>query len=225
MARLADYIADLAALLGHQTHVHFVKVAEGSADLVHQVEEEEERNVLERIHLVKQGLGPADAQKAFRDLNMKLRADGKTARMVQGRGKLLVFPGVNADIPAVYGPIIQAGTLEGKLIKIGGKDETKPVHIMDNDRYYICNANAEVAKRLSSAYEEYVRVYGTGRWSRDEDGKWCLDHFNINDFEVLESERLGTIVGRLREIPENNWRNVDDPLRELTSIRHGGKVH
>jgi hypothetical protein len=225
MARLAEYMADLAALLGHEDHVHFIRVGEGSADLIHQVEEQEQSQVVERLHLVKQGLGPIEAQKAFRQLNAKLREDGTAAKMIRGRGKLLTFPGADSPPPAIYGPIVQPGTLEGKLIKIGGKDETKPVHIMDKDRYYICNANAEVAKRLSTAYEENVRVYGVGRWSRCEDGRWSLDHFNINDFEVLESETLKSVVGKLREITNNGWRSVDDPLGELASIRHGGKVN
>ena len=65
MARLAEYMADLAALLGHEDHVHFIRVGEGSADLIHQVEEPEQPKVIERLHLVKQGLGPAEAQKGL----------------------------------------------------------------------------------------------------------------------------------------------------------------
>ena len=226
MSRLADYMADLAALLGYQDKVHFVKVAEGSADLVHVVEYEEQPKVIERIHLVKIGEAPQDAQKAYRALNQKLRDDGASAKMTRGRGKLLYFEGVKAAKPASYGPITQPGILQGRVIKLGGKDETKPVHIIDRDgRYYICNANAEVAKRLSVAYEEYVRVQGTGKWFRNDDGEWCLEYFNISDFEVLEDESLTQVVGALREIRENGWRSISDPLAELASIRHGGKLN
>lgn len=226
MARLAEYMADLALLLGHQDKVHFVKVAEGSADLVHVVEPDEQEQVIQRIHLVKIGDGPQDAQKAYRSLNQKLRDDGTSAKMTRGRGKLLYFEGVKAPKPASYGPINQPGILQGKVIKLGGKDETKPVHIMDMDgRYYICNANPDVAKRISKSYEEYVRVQGTGKWVRNDDGQWSLEYFNITDFEPLENESLAKVIGALREIPDNGWRNIPDPLAELASIRHGGKLN
>jgi hypothetical protein len=123
-----------------------------------------------------------------------------------------------------YTLITQPGILQGKVIKLGGKDETKSVHLIDTDgRYYICNANADVAKRLAACYEEYVRVQGTGKWFRNEDGEWCLENFNIAAFEPLRDESLTQVVGALRKIPENGWRGIPDPLAELASIRHGGK--
>ena len=37
MSRLAEYMAQLATLLGEKSHVHFVELAAGSAKLVHAV--------------------------------------------------------------------------------------------------------------------------------------------------------------------------------------------
>lgn len=218
MARLAEYIADLADLLGHAEMVHFVKVGDGSADLVHVVEPEEEEAVVHRLQLVKQGLGPTDAQAAFRKLNAKLSQDGKTAKMTRGRGKLLVFPGA-AMAPETFGPIYMHGHLDGQLIRVGGKDGTKPIHIMTRDAYYICNANAEIARLLAPAYERYIRVYGNGRWFRQADGKWLLDHFTIKSFDFLDEAPLMEVVSSIRDIPNNDWHKVEDPLGELASIR------
>lgn len=218
MARLAQYLTDLALLLGHEERVHFVKVAKGSADLVHVVEPDQQDDVIRRLNLVKQGLGPVDAQVAFRNLNTKLSEDGKTAKMVHGRGKLLAFPGIEAA-PRTYGPIYMQGHLDGQLIRVGGKDGTKPIHIMTPDAYYICNANAEIARQLAPAYEKFIRVYGNGKWFRQADGKWLLDHFNIKTFEFLDDSPLSETVAKLRAIPHNGWREVEDPLSELASIR------
>lgn len=218
MSRLAQYMADLAALLGHEDKVHFVRVAKGSADLVHVVEEIQQQEVVERLHLVKQGLGPMDAQGAFRSLNAKLSEDGKTAKMMRGRGKILIFPGIKA-IPQSYGPIYMQGHLDGQLIRVGGKDGTKPIHLMNDDAYYICNANAEVARELATAYEKFIRVYGNGKWFRQADGRWNLEYFNIKTFDYLDSAPLAEIIGRLRELPGNGWKELDDPLKELASIR------
>jgi hypothetical protein len=218
MSRLALYLADLADLLGHENQVHFVRVAKGSADLVHVVEEELQGEVIHRVHLVKQGLGPTDAQVAFRNLNAKLSEDGKTAKMTRGRSKLLAFPGAEA-VPQTVGPIYIQGHLDGQIIRVGGKDGTKPIHLMSDGAYYICNANAEVARRLAPAYEKFVRVYGNGRWFRQTDGKWILDHFTIKDFEFLNDEPLHAIVERIRAIPDNEWKTVEDPFGELAAMR------
>ena len=221
MARLASYMTDLATLLGHIESVHFVKVAPGSADLVHKVSEPERPEVKKRLHLVKNGLGPADAQGAYRNLNAKLAEDGKTATMTEGRGKLLNFPG-QAAIPVEYGPIPMQGHLDGRVIRVGGKDNTKPVHIMNADAYYICNANADVARRLAPYYEREVRVFGTGRWYRRDNGNWELDGFNIADFEELNEDPLDVVVAGLRAIPGNGWQDVEDPLAELAALRGRG---
>ncbi|MHB8389971.1 MAG: hypothetical protein ACYDBH_10365 [Acidobacteriaceae bacterium] len=218
MSRLAEYMTDLAALLGHEHNVHFLKVARGSADLVHIIEETQQQEVIQRLHLVKEGLGPAEAQGAFRSLNAKLSEDGKTAKMMRGRGKLLAFPGIKAT-PPTYGPIYMQGHLDGQLIRVGGKDGTKPIHIMNDDAYYICNANAEVARELATAYEKFIRVYGNGKWFREPDGRWNLEHFNIKTFEFLDNAPLPEIIGRLRGLPNNEWKEIDDPLGELASLR------
>jgi hypothetical protein len=138
--------------------------------------------------------------------------------MTRGRGKLLAFPGA-AAIPQTVGPIYMQGQLDGQLIRVGGKDGTKPIHIMTPDAYYICNANADVARQLAPAYEKYIRVYGNGRWFRKADGEWILDHFTIKSFEFLDDAPLTEVIDRIRAIPDNDWHKVEDPLRELASIR------
>jgi hypothetical protein len=48
MSRLAEYMADLATLLGEQERVHFARLENGSTALVHTIE----------CHSVKSRLGP-----------------------------------------------------------------------------------------------------------------------------------------------------------------------
>lgn len=218
MARLAVYMAELATLLGSEQRVHFVKVARGSADLVHIVEETDVVEVKRRIFLVKQGAAPAEAQAAFRKLNATLAEDDKTAKMIQGRGNLLTFPGAEA-LPKTYGPVTMQGQLDGVVIRVGGKDGTKPVHLMNQDAYYICNANADVARKLIHLYEKNIRVYGTGKWVRQGDGRWKLDGFNIHTFEELNTAPLVDVLENLRSIPGNGWRDVVEPLNELAIMR------
>ncbi|HWF08216.1 MAG TPA: hypothetical protein VG297_07120 [Bryobacteraceae bacterium] len=53
MVRLAEYLADLAALRGEYKSVHFVRLAPGSTQLVHSVEYEAEPKIRERLNGVR----------------------------------------------------------------------------------------------------------------------------------------------------------------------------
>ena len=226
MYRLAEYIADLSLLLGSKDAVHFVRVGKGSANLVHVIDEPEEPKVRERLTLVKSGLAPNDAGRAFADINEKLKADNAKGRILDDTGtRLLYFPGVKKEQPLIYGPFNQQGTIDGVLIKIGGRDETVPVVIQEGEAIHHCNASREMARKLAPhLFGNTLRLQGTGKWYRDEDGTWELDWFNIASFEPLNDDALPVVVSRLREIQDNDWESVKDPLGELRRLRHGSKV-
>jgi hypothetical protein len=226
MARLAEYLKDLSALLGNDEFVHFIKVAKGSAALVHVIDEPEAPKVKERIMLAKSDNPPADVWRAYTALNEKLKADHVKGRILDDTGaRLLEFPGVKTEQPVTYGPFSQQGTIEGVLIKIGGRDETVPVHIEDGTRSYTLNASREMARKLAPhLFGKPIRLHGMGRWYRDEDGTWELQWFNISSFEELDDDALPVVINRLREIQGNNWESVKDPLAELGRLRRGPKV-
>ena len=58
MARLAEYMADLAVMLGEPESVHFIRVDEGSAVLVQQVDEPAVPKVRARTGLLRSGDAP-----------------------------------------------------------------------------------------------------------------------------------------------------------------------
>ena len=75
MARLAEYLADLATLFGYREHVHFLKVEEGSASPIALVEMEREARVRERMVQAAAGRAPTDANRAYIQLNQKFVDD------------------------------------------------------------------------------------------------------------------------------------------------------
>jgi hypothetical protein len=151
MARLAEYLADYAVLLGNDPAVHFRGVEDGSAELVSLIEEPELPIVRQRAINAAKGHGPEDAVQAYRNMNAKLKQDKTSGRLQGDRGAtLLQFPGIATVEPATFGPFNQQGTLDGILIKIGGKDKTIPVHLEDGPRVHICNATSkDMARRLA----------------------------------------------------------------------------
>ena len=223
MARLAGYIADLANLLGQPEHVHFDRVSEGSATLVHEVDEAAVPAVEQRLGAVGRDDAPKDVTKAFRAMNERLAKDHARASLREpGGAEIVPFPGVEQTRGLAYGPFRERGTLDGVLIRVGGKDDTVPVHLLDGDKVHICNANRDVARRLApNLFGPILRVHGEGRWERDEDGNWKLLRFDIRDFEPLDDVPLGEAVRRLRAVKGSGWSGIPEPARELERLRGG----
>jgi hypothetical protein len=225
MVRLAEYITDLAQLLGHKESVHFLSVAEGSAEPVIYVDADEEARVLHRVRSAKQGTGPHDANVAFKRLDDRLREDdGTGAFFSTGKAEVIEFPGKNVTVYEKHGPLREPTSLIGELMRVGGMDETVPVHLKRADEViYYCESTQEIARQLGPLLFQTIRVHGMAYWVRNEEGKWHLDKFKIQSFDTkpLSDESFSTTLERLRAIPENGWTDVDDPLAELRKIRHG----
>jgi hypothetical protein len=95
MARLAEYMAELALLLGEQTSVHFKRLARGSTVLVHSVDYEAVPKVKHRTTAVRRGDASQDAQRAFKTLNRLLREDNAVGSLREKGASAVVlkFPG------------------------------------------------------------------------------------------------------------------------------------
>jgi hypothetical protein len=119
-----------------------------------------------------------------------------------------------------YGPFTEEGTLQGQLISVGGKDVSKHLIIQDGPVSYTgLRATEEIARKLRHHTFDYVRVNGTGRWLRLEDGTWKLQAFNVRSFELLSDEPLADVVAKLRKAPGNRWADSIDPISELLNLR------
>jgi hypothetical protein len=224
MERLGEYVAALAKLLGEQANVHFRGIEAGSAVLVATIDAPAQPKVRERVLMVRDGGGPSDARKAFADLDEMLREDNATGTLSDGPGGVIIpFPGRNGPEPLVYGPFREDGTIDGQLIRVGGKDETVPVHLRDGAIIHtglVCTP--EIARRIAPhLYGPTLRVHGTGTWVRTGAGVWELQRFRISDFEVLDDAPLLTVVGNLRKVKGSDWSTVPDPVSVLLGERHG----
>ena len=229
MARLAEYMGKMAALLGERSHVHFVGIEEGSLVLLHDVEQEAQPVVRERIHAMGQGAGPPDLKQAYEALNVLLVDDGTSAYLTEDGAadapgvRLLEFPGaaqarepVSADaldVPLlefpgaaqarepVYGPFTEVSELQGVVIRLGGELSEVPVHLRDRDVVHICHAKRDLARALAQhLFGQPLRVVGQGRWNRTVRGAWSMLRFAISDFTPLKDDSLGSVVSDLRRV-------------------------
>ncbi|NOJ43305.1 hypothetical protein [Bradyrhizobium australiense] len=222
MARLADYMSQLAVMLGNRERVHFSHLEHGSAVLVSRVEPQAFPTVEARIALVRRGDGPKDAMEAFKTIDTMLAKDGAVGvLMTPTEGNVIEFPGRNRPKPVKYGPFREPGTLDGRIIRIGGRDETIPVWLKHGDAEYHCSVrDEEVARRLATYYlRGVVRVFGSGKWLREESGSWTLQQFDITGFEVLDDTSIVDVIGRLRAVEGARWQESEDALSDILGLR------
>ena len=227
MARLAEYMGELARLLGRLDQVHFVRLEEGSTVLVPSVDPEAAPDVKDRLHALRQDNPPDDAAKAFTTLNGYLADDNATGILQESGGaEVIRFPGREEPAPLTFGAFNQAGVLDGVLIRIGGRDDTVPAHLRDGDTIHLCNAAREMARRLAvHLYGPPLRVHGNGRWERDAGGGWVMKRFKITSFDELDDAPLGQVAQRLRGVEGSGWKEIEDPTAELRHLRGLEEAH
>jgi hypothetical protein len=226
MAKLAEYMADFAALLGKEHGVHFAGLESGSTKLAARVAFEDVPKVTARLHDIRRGNPPKDAAKLFARIDDRLANDNAIGRIFiagdagTAPAELLEFPGRERPKPQSYGPFNQEGSLDGILISVGGKDETISIRLQNGETTYSnCETNRVIARELGKHLFEPIRVHGTCRWMRAADGTWTLRHFRIHRFEALAKDSLRQAVTALRAVRGGGWAAVADPLAELAELR------
>ena len=222
MFRLAEYMADLAMLLGEKPSVHFVRVAEGSTQITHRIDHEAIPKVDERLRLVKTGAAPHEAQRAAAGINQRLAADNATGVLVEEAGtEIIPFPGISIFIEPEFGPFNEPGNIDGVVIRIGGQTENVPVQFETRTGVEShCHTTRDIAKELAKQiFGPEVRCLGVGRWYRDRTGIWEMRNFTISDFSVLDNRPLPEVVADLQAVEGSGWREAVDPWSKLTDLR------
>jgi hypothetical protein len=227
MSRLAEYMAELARLFGEQERVHFSHLEPGSAVLVSSIEDPAFPKVGERLHKVRDGHGPKDAMQAYNTLDTLLAKDNAIATLTgDGNAEIIAFPGRTRPKPIRYGPFREEGSLDGTVIRIGGRDDTIPVLLKDAEgAEYPCQTTLELSKKLALHYRgATVRVLGSGKWIREENGSWTLQQFDITNFEVMDEAPLTDVVAKLRAVEGGEW-GKDTSLGDMLGLRREEEPH
>jgi hypothetical protein len=222
MQRLAEYLAELAVMLGERAFVHFVRLEPGSTSIVHQIEREAVPKIRQRTSSVRRGIGPRDSVRAYRKMNRMLREDNGRAVWAEERtsSEIIIFPGKDDAEEKVMG-ISQRGSVDGEIIRVGGAREIVPIMLKGNeDQVPGCWARRNIAKALAHKLFEPVRLFGTGRWNRNDDGQWKLDIFRVESFVALRDVPFSQALNELRAI-QTDWDAAS--FAELTELRGDGE--
>lgn len=199
--RLAEYLAQLATMLGEPERLHLIRVESGSTKPVLKIDAEAVDHIRQRAHDIRIGIAPQSALQSYRNINAMLRGDKARAALFEGTAEIIQFPGKDEAEGPISG-IQQRGSIDGVLQKVGGNRDWVPVQLrtMDETTVTGCYAKKTVAKQLGNHLFEPVRLHGRGRWTRAQTGGWYLDRFWIDTFDTLDDEPLPTVIDALRAI-------------------------
>lgn len=222
LARLSQYLADVARMMGQEDSVHLSRIAKGSTVPIISVDWEAEPKIRERLYAVKVNEGPAEARRAYKEINKRLVEDNASGVLIDPTStKVIRFPGRDGANQPQFGPILQSGVFQGIMIKLGGENDPVPIHLEDGDEKHIVLASRRIAKELSShLFTSVIRVEGTGRWQRNRMGDWEMLSFTVARFDVLREGDFRSNVEALRAIPAA-WKDSADPLADLMALRTG----
>lgn len=104
-------------------------------------------------------------------------------------------------------------------MRIGGKDTTAHATLEDSEgNCWACEVNRSLAKEMAHfLFGRTLRVSGTARWERTEEGEWHLNKFVGESFRQLDDDELQEAIQRLRAV-DAEWKpDAQELLRQLRS--------
>lgn len=229
LARLAEYMAQVALLMGEPNSVHFQGLKKGSTQVLTRVQSEAAPKVRDNVNQAQwpEG-GRKEARAAFNQMNEMLRADNAEGSLKRSGAVILKFPGRNIVRPQKLGPFNQQIEKDGVLVRIGGKDASAHATIEDSDgRTWSFEVSRDLAVGLAHyLFGQPVRLRGQARVFRDERGHWEYPSLKATEFKVLDAGDLAEVVGRIREAPPGTWITSLDALDMLHREREDeGGLH
>lgn len=223
MARLGEYLTALARLLGHPEHTHFIRLDAGSARLVHKVDPVDAPKVESRLNSVRVGAASKDAMFAHQlieDLLANDNAIGELSEVLTGR-VVIPFVGRNKQKTISFPPFRENAAIDGQVVSIGGRDATAHATLQDGDIFHSnVVMKRELARELGKLlYGPSVRLHGSGRYERQNDGGWKLLDFKVDRIELLDDRSIGRTLSELREVP-NNGLMQENAYLEVGEMRY-----
>ena len=223
LERLSKYLAALADLVGRDTPVHFDKVSKGSAMLKVRVPEQHAHAVETRVRAAASAEPGSDLRRAYEQIDQLARGDGTSAEFRPPKGAVILqFPGAKT-LQARALVVKEYGEINGRIIRLGGRDDTVPVGLLTpDDEVVSCTATLEQAKQLKAFLLEPVDIVlrGTGRWLRSPEGKWKIEEFKINDFLRMQDDSFDDELKKIKTVG-SGWDDVEDAEQTLARLRYG----
>jgi hypothetical protein len=223
MDRLAEYMRELALMIGAETNPVFKGIKKASTGLKVAVPASKRDRAWHNVQLAKQNPESKPARH-LRAIEGMLSDDLiKTAQLLDSSEKVVyVFntPQVEEFAPC---SVKQAGEVDGVVTGLVGADDTMHLHVRDyaSRDFRLVVKDEALARLLLTYFRRGVlrfKVYGT--WQRTEDG-WVPETSKcvVEAFEVLDEALLVDIFHSLASVADNGWKDFSDPMAIWRDIR------
>ena len=223
LGRLGEYVCALADLIGDDVSASFERVTKGSAQLKVLIDESSESIVIARIRRAPLAEEGSSVRRGYEKIQSLLAADKTSAEFRPEKGAVILkFPGAPKGAIRLS-TVKEFGELSGRIIKVGGRDDTIPVTLMTATGEAInCSSTLEMARRLKPCLLEPVDVIleGIGRWKRTDSGAWSIIEFKIHDFSIMDFSDFDASLETARALG-SGWDSTQDVNQALSRIRYG----
>lgn len=202
MARLAEYMKQVAELLGEESSVHFAKLIKGSTNLVARVESPAQPRVADNVQRAYERNGNAAGSKAIDQIDQLLREDRTTGKLERDGANIIQFPGIKRVRLPRLGPFTQQFERTGVLVRIGGKDDSAHATLEDGSgKTWSFKLNKTLARQIAShLYGDPIVLHGEGRFVRNEEGEWETRELRAVTYSAAGTTSLREAVDRIRSI-------------------------
>lgn len=225
MGRIGEYIAEFAALLGPENKPRFKGIKKASTGFKAYVPAE--RVAPSRARMATARLNP-DSQpgKHWRSIQALMGDDAiAEAQVLDAQDNVIYVIFGNDPAPADVQTerVYQEGTVDGVVTGLVGADDTMHLHMRDGfDRdLKIVVRDEALARRILTRFRAgSIRLTVRGSWVRTGTG-WAPEasKCTASSFEVLEDTPAASVFAEIARLPDNGWKDVDDPITTWADLR------
>lgn len=219
MARLAEYMQEVARLLGEPRSVFCLRIEKSSVAAVCKAATPEVGGkVSARVDAVRIGKSTIEARNAYNKINEMLCEDNATAFLKKNSAIIIKFPGIverNTD-PLV---VSDYGSVDGYLYMLSQSKDGFRARLRIDESTLNCTVKGSALQDMKDLLFETVRVSGQGRWQRNDDGIWHPISLCIDAAKLLKRSSLKQAVKDLQSI-DLDW--PEDPLGILSDLNLTG---
>jgi hypothetical protein len=223
LGRMGEYVSALAELIGDDVQASFERVTKGSAQLKIKISDDDADLAISKIKTASCADEGSSARRGYEKIQSLLASDRTSAEFRPQKGAVILkFPGAPKNVLRLA-MIKEAGEINGRIIKVGGRDDSIPVSLRTPDGKIInCTANVEMALKLKRYLLEPIDVIllGEGKWKRTESGAWETVEFRIIEVSEMTFEDFDTELAKVRSAG-SGWDGVEDVDGELRRLRYG----
>lgn len=223
MEKLAQYMDVFAKILGDESYVRFSAIEDGCVAIAASIEAQFKPEVDKRLASINFKTHNQKLAQLVAKLNFLLDQDNADA-FIKPKGESVIIAFKHHSKQPSFGPLHEDCTLEGRLIDLGGLDETINITLRDGTNDWKCETSRTIALQMREHLLEdtILRVHGHALWIRTHTGEWRIaprKRFWINNFEMLEKKGVLSTIKALQTIGIGEWRKFPDPIKELIDYR------